>query len=178
MPRMPDSGFIQVASTPSDFAVFAGVVAEYVDWCRVRYQDHPRFVERVFGHQSLADELAALPLAYSAPRGTALLFVRDGAVCGSGAFRRLADGSCEMKRLFVPDRYKGQGIGRRLCEALIESARRARFSLMRLDAAGLFTEAIALYEAVGFTRCAPHLEYPPELMQHLVFMELPLARAR
>lgn len=174
---MPASGSIQVAATPSDFAAFAGLVAEYVEWCRVRYRDHPWFVERVFGHQSLADELAALPLAYSAPRGTALLFVVDGDVRGGGAIRRLADGSCEMKRLFVPDRHQGQGIGRRLCEALIAAARREGFPLMRLDTAALFAEAIALYEAFGFRRCAPHLDYPPELMQHLVFMELPLARA-
>jgi GNAT superfamily N-acetyltransferase len=168
-------GSVRVASTPSDFAAFAGLVAEYVDWCRSRYKDQPWFVERVFGHQALADELAALPLAYSAPRGKALLFVRAGGVAGGGALRRLADGSCEMKRLFVPDRHKGQGIGRRLCAALIESARGEGYPLMRLDTAALFTEAIAMYEAFGFRRCAPHLEYPPELMQHLVFMELPLA---
>jgi ribosomal protein S18 acetylase RimI-like enzyme len=174
---MPASGAIQAAATPNDFAAFAGLVAEYVDWCRRRYADHPWFVERVFGHQSLADELAALPRAYSAPRGTARLFVVAGEVRGGGAVRRLADGSCEMKRLFVPDRRRGQGIGRRLCEALIAAARREGYPLMRLDTAARFTEAIALYEAFGFRRCAPHLPYPPDLMPHLVFMELPLARA-
>src|SRR5512135_226686 len=140
---------IRAASTTADFAAFAGLVAEYVDWCRVRYRDQPWFVERVFGHQSLSDELAALQDAYSPPRGRALLCVSDGQLRGGGAYRRCPDGSCEMKRLFVPDRCKGQGIGRALCDALIESARADGYALMRLDTAALFAEAIALYESVG-----------------------------
>lgn len=166
---------IRTASTPADFAGFAGLVTEYVAWCRARYRDHPWFVERVFGHQSLDDELAGLQEAYSPPRGKALLFVSDGELRGGGAYRRRPDGSCEMKRLFVPARYQGQGIGRRLCEGLIESARGEGYALMRLDTAALFAEAIALYEAAGFRRCEPYLEYPPELLPHLVFMERPLA---
>ena len=41
-----------------------------------------------------------------------------------------------MKRLFVPDRFRGFGIGRKLSDALIASARAERFKLMRLDTAG------------------------------------------
>ncbi len=166
---------IRAATTAEDFARFAALVTEYVDWCRVRYRDHPWFVERVFGHQSLDAELASLRESYSPPRGTALLCERDGEVLGAGAYRRRPDGSCEMKRMFVPARHRGQGLGRRLCEALIAAARHDGYARMRLDTAALFTEAIALYEALGFRRCDPYLAYPPELLPHLVFMERPLA---
>jgi GNAT superfamily N-acetyltransferase len=170
------TGQILTASTADDFAAFGALVSEYVQWCRGRYRDQPWFVDQVFGHQALSTELASLHEAYSAPLGKALLYVQDGDVCGGGAYRRRAHGSCEMKRLFVPDRFKGRGIGRQLCEAVIASARNEGYELMRLDTADLFAEAIALYEAFGFTRCAPYQPYPPALMQHLVFMELPLAR--
>ncbi len=35
------------------------------------------------------------------PQGKTLLARCDGVVCGGGTYRRLPDGSCEMKRLFV-----------------------------------------------------------------------------
>ena len=40
---------------------------------------------------------------------------------GCGAYRRRSDEFCEMKRLFVPDRFRGLGIGRKLCDALIDA---------------------------------------------------------
>jgi ribosomal protein S18 acetylase RimI-like enzyme len=79
-----------------------------------------------------------------------------------------------MKRLFVPDRFRGLGIGRKLCAALIQSARNDGFTVMRLDTAGQMSEAVALYEAIGFRRCTPYNEYPERLMPHMVFMEMTL----
>ncbi|MEP7060925.1 MAG: GNAT family N-acetyltransferase [Betaproteobacteria bacterium] len=175
--KTPERGVteqIRAASTAGDYEAFAGLVGEYVQWCRARYRKDEWFVDQVFGHQSLASELAALPVSYGPPNGKTLVAFRDGQLCGGGAYRRLADGTCEMKRLFVPTRFSGTGTGRRLCEALIGTAQADGFGLMRLDTANLFTEAIALYKSVGFTECVPHHEYPQALMPYLVFMELPL----
>ena len=82
-----------------------------------------------------------------------------------------------MKRLFVPVRFRGQGIGRRLCEALIASAKDDGFHLMRLDTGNLLTEAIAMYESVGFRHCAPYRDYPEKLVPYLIFMEMPLTKS-
>ena len=79
-----------------------------------------------------------------------------------------------MKRLYVCDAFKGRGLGRRLCDALIAGARGDGYRLMRLDTGDRLTEAIGMYESLGFRRCAPHRAYPPELSMHLVFMELTL----
>ncbi len=98
----------------------------------------------------------------------------DDQISGAGAIHRLADGTCEMKRLYVSERFKGQGIGRRLAEALIDDARKDGFKLMRLDTGNLLTEAIDMYCKLGFRDCAPHLKYPENLLPYLVFMELPL----
>jgi ribosomal protein S18 acetylase RimI-like enzyme len=168
---------IRTATSRADFEAFAGLLAEYVQWCRDRYRDDPWFVDRIFGHQSLDDELRSLSTTYAAPNGRTLMAVSDGVVCGTVAFRRLDDGSCEMKRLTVSDRFKGRGIGRRLCEAVISAARDEGFALMRLDTLSLMKEAQSMYESHGFRRCAPHHEYPAELMPYLVFMELPLRDA-
>lgn len=163
---------IRTASSPDDFVAFGEVVTAYVGWCRERYAYDAWFVDQVFGHQSLATELADLSAAYAAPNGRTLLaFDDDGRVCGGGAYRRLPDGTCEMKRLYVHDRCRGQGVGRKLCAALIEAARADGYELMRLDTGNLLREAIAMYTSFGFVHAPPHHAYPDAFMPYLVFME-------
>jgi ribosomal protein S18 acetylase RimI-like enzyme len=166
---------IFLATSPDDHGAFGELIARYVDWCRVRYRHDAWFVDQALSHQSLADELTQLEKVYGPPNGRAFLARADGAVCGCGAYYRLTDTVCEMKRLFVSDGFQGKGIGRSLAETLIGSAIAEGFTLMRLDTANRLTEAIAMYESLGFRRCAPYKHYPERLMPYLVFMERPLA---
>ena len=165
---------IDVASNPGDYEAFARLVSVYVDWCRARYADLEWFVEEVFGHQCLDAELAALPTSYGPPAGRTLLVRSGGQIGGGGAYRKLPDGSCEMKRLFVPDPFRGRGLGRKLCEALISAAHDDGHQLMRLETGNRLTEAISMYKSLGFEYCAPYRQYPAHLMPYLVSMELPL----
>ena len=65
----------------------------YVGCCRKRYALDAWFVNPVFGHQSLAAELADPSAAYAAPAGRTLLGFNDDQVCGGGAHRgRSGDG--------------------------------------------------------------------------------------
>lgn len=163
---------IRTATSAEDFAAFGEVVSAYVGWCRERYAHDAWFVDRVFGHQSLAAELADLAAAYAAPNGRTLLaFDEDGRVCGGGAYRRLPDGTCEMKRRYVHDRCRGHGVGRTLCTALLEAARADGCTVMRLDTGNLLREAIATYGSFGFAHAPPHHDYPEELMPYLVSTE-------
>ena len=162
------------ATTAADYQAFAALVREYVQWCRKRYQDDVWFVDQAFGHQSLEREVLGLADAYGAANGKAFLAHVDGQMAGIIAHHRLADGSCEMKRMFVSERFQGHGVGRKLCEAVIASARADGFTLMRLDTTKLFVEAIGLYKSFGFRECPPHLEYPENLKPYILFMELPL----
>src|SRR6266851_8359323 len=109
---MPDS--IYTATTASDYDAFAELIREYVQWSRARYRDLAWFMDEAFSHQSLDRELEALPASYGPPNGRTLLAARDGQICGGGAYRKLSDGICEMKRLYVSERFRGRGLGRRL----------------------------------------------------------------
>jgi GNAT superfamily N-acetyltransferase len=169
---MPDS--IYTATTASDYDQFGRLIREYVEWSRARYQGDAWFIEQVFSHQSWDSELEHLSVSYGPPNGKTLLARRDGQVCGAGAYRRLDGEICEMKRLFVPERFRGRGTGRGLCEAIITAARDEGFRLMRLDTGSRLTEAIEMYRSFGFRVCAPYRQYPEELMPYLVFLELPL----
>lgn len=97
------------ARTAEQFAGFAEIIAEYLVWLRSRYQDQQWMIDQVSTQQSLDDELRDLSTKYSIPLGAALLVEIDGTLAGAGAWRRHADGVCEMKRVFVRDAFKGLG---------------------------------------------------------------------
>lgn len=165
---------IREASSERDYEAFAHLIREYVTWLRGRYEDDDWLITEVFDKQSLASELENLRATYSAPKGRAFVAVEDDEVRGCGAYRQLAHGICEMKRVFVPQRFQGSGIGRRICNELLASARNDGYQLMRLDTGSLMKEAISMYRSLGFRECAPYYEYPQKLMPHFLFMELSL----
>jgi len=168
---------IVVATTDGDYEAFGYLIREYWDWLHARYADLPGFVDAVGGYQALDAELKALPENYGPPEGKVLLAMRNGQVSGGIAYRDRHDGSCEMKRLFVPSRFQGHGTGRLLCQALLDIAADEGYSVMRLDTASQNSEALAMYKSLGFEECLAYHEYPTDLMTHLRFMEKSLVRS-
>ena len=165
---------IRLASKPEDWSAIALLINEYVTWLRTRYQADQWFITEVLDKQSLSNELEHLSTVYGAPNGKAFIALDGTEIRGCGAYRAFKDGSCEMKRVFVPSHYQGQGIGRVLCNTLIASARDEGFETMKLDTGKVMTEALSLYTALGFSACEPYYEYPERLMPYFVFMQLPL----
>jgi carbonic anhydrase len=159
------------ADSDADFADFGQIIAQYMDWMRTRYRDAQWFIDQVAAAQSLDAELGDLAAKYSPPRGLALIARVDGSLAGAGAWRHHADGVCEMKRVFVRNAFKGLGIGRGLCEGLMRSGRDHGYRRMRLDTAGRMTEAQDLYRKLGFRPCPPYLDYPPQILAELRFLE-------
>jgi len=119
--------------------------------------------------QDFDEELANLPGDYGPPAGCLLLADYKGRPAGCVALRRLGEGICEMKRLYVRPELRGLGIGRALAEAVIEQARKIGYDCMRLDTVPSMTGARALYVSLGFKRTGPY-RYNP--IEGAVFMEL------
>jgi GNAT superfamily N-acetyltransferase len=162
---------IREAQSAADYAAFGDICRAYVAWFRGRYRDVPGFANAVFGHQSIEAELQGLPYKYGPPHGRTLLAETAGTVVAAGAYRRLDGDICELKRLYVTEAARGLGLGRRLSDALIAAATADGYRIMRLDTGALLTEAIGMYEAMGFIRIAPYHDYSSDLLPHLLFME-------
>jgi GNAT superfamily N-acetyltransferase len=162
---------IVIAATDADYEIFGDLVREYWAWLQQRYTHLPGFIDSIGGLQALDTELQMLRETYGPPAGKALLALRGSEVTGVVAYRDLHDGSCEMKRLFVPERFQGHGTGRLLCHAVLDAATGDGYRLMRLDTGYQNSEAITMYKSLGFHECGPHHQYPAELLPHLRFLE-------
>jgi len=110
--------------------------------------------------QNFEAELEKLPGDYAPPRGALLLARQAKNFIGCIGLRPLADGVCEMKRLYVRPQWRGQGIGQRLIEAVLAAACRRGYRAMRLDTLPSMTAARALYQSLGFRPIAPYYESP------------------
>ncbi len=136
--------------------------AEYVAWLGLN-----------LCFQNYEKELADLPGDYAPPSGRLLLALdEDGRAAGCAALRDLGKGVCEMKRLFVRPEFRGQQLGERLVDMILNDARSLGYQRIRLDTLpGKMDRAIAMYRARGFKDIAPYYNNP---VVGAAFMELEL----
>ena len=79
--------------------------------------------------------------------------------------------SGEVKRLYLRPRFRGLGLGRRLQEAVIERAREIGYDCLYADTLPSMTEALALYQRVGFERVDA---YSPTPTPDAIYLRLKL----
>jgi GNAT superfamily N-acetyltransferase len=110
--------------------------------------------------QNFSVELAGLPGAYAPPDGRLALAWVDGEPAGCIALRRLDARHAEAKRLYVRPAFRGRGLGRALLEWLIAEARAAGYAEIVGDTMPVMSQALSLYDRMGFERVEPYLEQP------------------
>jgi len=150
------------------------LMRSFISWHRRRHTQDIRLIDAYFDAAEFEAELRGLPGAYVPPAGQLLLAVAEGQAAGCVALRQLDAVSCEMKRMFVHERFHRQGVGLTLASTIIEQARNLGYRKMLLDTSIRQDEAMQLYGKLGFKAIEPYYDVPEDLRSWLVFMELDL----
>lgn len=100
----------------------------------------------------------------------------DGRIVGNVQLKRLDDATAEVKRLYVTPEYRGEGLGRRLVEELLDGAADDGFTTLRLGVAPFVEKARVLYEDLGFEFTPPYEQSnaPEAVRDEWGFMRLSL----
>lgn len=85
------------------------------------------------------------------PGGQILLAQQDGAIVGTVALLKMADGGFELAKMSVAEETRGQGLGVLLGEAAIARARELGATRVYLESNSVLKPALALYRKLGFS---------------------------
>lgn len=140
---------IRVAESANDVALVQELWREYWE----SFGLSPDF-------QGFGQELEGLPGVYGADGGALLLSFYRNEAAGTIALRRLNRTSGEVKRLYLRPQFRGRGLGRNLLEAVIERARNLGYESLYADTLPVMTDALSLYERMGFSRTTAYSRDP------------------
>jgi GNAT superfamily N-acetyltransferase len=88
----------------------------------------------------------------SPPEGAFVLVEAGGELVGCGGLKRLDEGTCEIKRMYLRPEARGGGLSRGLLDALEARALELGYLRARLDSGDRQPAAIRLYEGAGYER--------------------------
>jgi ribosomal protein S18 acetylase RimI-like enzyme len=135
---------------------------QQIESVRGIFREYEKWLDLDLCFQGFEKELAELPGKYAPPGGRLWLAVdEDEKVAGCIALRKLEEGICEMKRLYVRPTYRGRGIGKLLVQSLIDEARKIGYAKMRLDTyPPKMRKAVEIYRANSFVEIKPYYDNP------------------
>lgn len=96
---------------------------EHVEQARALVLEYVESLGIDLDFQDFESEMREFPGDYAPPEGCLLLAVDARGPAGCVGLRKLEPGICEMKRLYVRPRSRGQGLGQVLAETVIGEAR-------------------------------------------------------
>ncbi|PLR41182.1 GNAT family N-acetyltransferase [Chimaeribacter californicus] len=90
---------------------------------------------------------------YSQPRSAYWVIEADGAIAGGGGIAPLAGAEadlCELQKMYFLPILRGQGLAKKLALQAMDFAREQGFGRCYLETTASLTQAVALYERLGF----------------------------
>jgi ribosomal protein S18 acetylase RimI-like enzyme len=147
---------------------------EQIEEIRKLFREYENWLDIDLCFQDFEKELANLPGKYAKPDGRLFLIHKENLSAGCIALRIIDAETCEMKRLYVREQFRGLGLGKMLIEKLFEEAQVIGYKKMRLDTLpDKMPSAVKLYKSHGFCEIPPYYDNPH---RQTLFMELDLNR--
>lgn len=163
---------IRRASEDADWQQAVALLHDHVEWMRAWTDFDP-----VAEQPSLAAELDRLAEHYGTENAAVLLADLRATCVGAVAIRCHADGSAELKRMYVRPVGRGRGVADRLVEAAVAfAAQRGCRSVWLETVRGSMEAAIAVYRRNGFADAPGRVATLS--MKGVVVMERPLTAIR
>lgn len=145
-----------------------------LDEIRALFLEYAADLECSLNFQDFEAEIANLPYKYSKEEGGCLFVAKiRGEAVGCVAYKDRGGGVCEMKRLYVRPKYRRFGIGKKLAEIAVSRATKAGYAVMYLDTLDTMTNAVSLYEKLGFERTEPYYLNP---LPNVIYMKKTLKK--
>jgi putative acetyltransferase len=148
---------IITANSENEYAEAATLFKEYASWLNID-----------LSFQKFDEELFQLEEMYSFPNGAIVLSKKEKTFTGCVAVRKKENGIAELKRMFIKEDYRKEGIGALLLQKALEIAKELHYKKIRLDTLDTMTPAINLYKKFGFYEIEPYY-FNPE--KNAVFFE-------
>jgi len=161
---------IKEATTPEDFRAAGDMMLGFLAWNRQRLNgDWPN--EAFELHDRIREDVVGLENR-NLREGWRIYLARIGSeLAGCAVLKPIDPMSCELKRLFVVRHLQRLRVGSAICEHIFTAAKQLGFNLIKLDTADVQVEALSLFEQLGFARCEPYKQYPPQILSRVVFMQ-------
>ena len=83
---------------------------------------------------------------------------------------RIDPDTCEIKRVYIAPQARRRGAAKELMLFTMEDARRRGYRRVVLDTLAWLTEALALYQSLGFEEVAPYHDLPEHYRDQIRFL--------
>jgi ribosomal protein S18 acetylase RimI-like enzyme len=169
---------IRQASTSEDYEFVAQFYRAFGQWLRQTYPELIPIADSFFA--TIDNEIRNMPGIYAPPGGCLLLAYLESIPVGTVGLAAIDGQTCEMRRMFVDARYRGEKVGRSLADRLLEQARTNGFRQMQLETLPRHYAALGLYRSLGFEEVksvdgqALPEDLPEDLQRGTITMELTL----
>lgn len=121
--------------------------------------------------QNYDEELEHLEVKYGKPYGRLYLAYCDEELAGCIGLKKIDEKHCEMKRLYVRPKFRGNHLGATLAKKIIDDAKEIGYSHILLDTLPFLQDAIRMYKKLGFYEIESYNNSP---MDNLVYLKLDL----
>jgi GNAT superfamily N-acetyltransferase len=163
---------IQTVETEQDLDAVRKLCWAYRDFLMTLTAKDQEIVETFYPVPKYRQLMEDLPEIHASPDGVILIAKQeDGMPVGCGMIHALDAQTSEIKRVFVTEATRGQGVAGQICEGLMDHAQQNGFKRMVLDTSRSLLSAQRLYARLGFQERGPYQPIPDDVIPYLLFYE-------